>query len=132
MANSLVKLLNIADGNNQDSNDKVAKKLALLEVTVEDLALDFTLPGYDVELRPGGKDIAVTSGNAREYVQEVLEAILGKGTAQQAKAFRDGFSKVFPINDLQPFSIDELVMLFGNTDEDWSAESKDRTGLCVT
>ncbi|KAL0059411.1 Ubiquitin fusion degradation protein 4 [Marasmius tenuissimus] len=123
LANSLVKLLNIANGSNQDTNNKVAQKLALLEVTVDDLALDFTLPGYDVELRPGGRDIAVTSENAHEYVQEVLNAILGKGAAQQAKAFRDGFSKVFPINDLQPFSIDELVMLFGNTDEDWSPET---------
>ncbi|KAL0569563.1 Ubiquitin fusion degradation protein 4 [Marasmius crinis-equi] len=124
LANSLVKLLNIANGSNQDPNNKVAKKLALIEVTVEDLALDFTLPGYDVELRDGGKDIAVTSENAQEYVQEVLDAILGKGAAQQAKAFREGFSKVFPINDLQPFSVDELVMLFGNTDEDWSVESE--------
>ncbi|KAG7094023.1 hypothetical protein E1B28_007645 [Marasmius oreades] len=123
LANSLTKLLNIANGSNQNSNDRVAKKLALLEVSVEDLALDFTLPGYDVELRPGGKDIAVTSKNAQEYVQEVLDAILGQGAAQQAKAFREGFSKVFPINDLQPFSTDELVMLFGNADEDWSIET---------
>lgn len=123
LANSLTKLLNIAHGRNQNNNDKVAKKLALLEVTVEDLALDFTLPGYDVELRPGGKDIAVTSDNTPEYVQEVLECILGQGAVQQAKAFREGFSKVFPINDLQPFSADELVMLFGNVDEDWSIET---------
>ncbi|KAF9269117.1 hypothetical protein L218DRAFT_1040523 [Marasmius fiardii PR-910] len=123
LANSLTKLLNIANGSNQNNNDKIAKKLALLEVTVEDLALDFTLPGYDVELRSGGKDIAVTSQNAPEYVQEVLNAILGQGAAQQAKAFREGFSKVFPINDLQPFSADELVMLFGNADEDWSIET---------
>jgi E3 ubiquitin-protein ligase TRIP12 len=60
-----------------------------------------------------------------EYVAEVLDAILGKGAAIQAKAFRDGFSKVFPITDLRAFSADELVMLFGNSDEDWSIESKD-------
>lgn len=106
------------------------------------MALDFTIPGYDIELRvsshnifssshfdhvsskPNGRNIPVTSENVSEYVNEVLDAILGKGAAIQAKAFRDGFSKVFPITDLRAFTADELVMLFGNSDEDWSVESK--------
>lgn len=65
----------------------------------------------------------MTSSNVYEYVAEVLDAIIGKGAAVPAKAFREGFAKVFPITDLQAFSSDELVMLFGNTDEDWSIES---------
>jgi len=92
-------------------------------VNVEDLSLDFTIPGYDIELRPGGKDIPVTAANVHEYVLEVLDAIIGKGIQAQAKAFREGFSKVFPIGDLQAFSVDELVLLFGNSDEDWSIET---------
>jgi hypothetical protein len=40
------------------------------------------------------------------------------------KHLREGFSKVFPIKDLAKFTVDELVMLFGNSDEDWSEESK--------
>jgi E3 ubiquitin-protein ligase TRIP12 len=31
---------------------------------------------------------------------------------------------VFPISDLRTFTVDELVMLFGNSDEDWSVESE--------
>lgn len=58
-----------------------------------------------------------------EYIQEVIDAIVGKGAQAQAQAFREGFSKVFPIADLQAFTSDELAMLFGNADEDWSAES---------
>lgn len=54
----------------------------------------------------------------------MLDAILGKGVQVQAKAFREGFSKVFPIDDLRAFSADELVMLFGNTEEDWTIESE--------
>jgi E3 ubiquitin-protein ligase TRIP12 len=128
LANSLTKLLTIASGKQkqQPPNDiKLAKKLALVEesVTVEDLALDFTLPGYDIELKSSGKDISVTSSNVSEYVSLVLDAILGSGSALQAQAFREGFSKVFPIGDLQSFSVEELVMLFGNGDEDWSIES---------
>jgi E3 ubiquitin-protein ligase TRIP12 len=44
------------------------------------------------------------------------------GALPQAKAFQEGFSKVFPISDLRAFSPDELVMLFGNSEEDWSPE----------
>ena len=54
----------------------------------------------------------------------MLDAILGKGIQIQAKAFREGFSKVFPVSDLQAFSADELAVLFGNSDEDWSIDSK--------
>lgn len=66
----------------------------------------------------------MTSENIEEYISEVINAIVGTGAALQAKAFREGFSKVFPIADLQAFTADELVMLFGNSDEDWSLESK--------
>ncbi|KAH9479473.1 E3 ubiquitin-protein ligase UPL3 [Psilocybe cubensis] len=123
LANSLAKVQSLAAESNA-MKGKLAQKVAQIEqVTVEDLALDFTMPGYDIELRPGGRNILVTSENVSEYVAEVLDAILGKGAAIQAKAFRDGFSKVFPITDLRAFSADELVMLFGNSEEDWSVET---------
>jgi len=99
-------------------------KVARIEkVTIEDLELDFTIPGYDIELRENGRNMPVTSANVDEYVHEILDAILGKGIQIQAKAFRDGFSKVFPMADLRAFTADELVMLFGNGDEDWSIET---------
>lgn len=65
----------------------------------------------------------VTSSNVEEYVREVLDAILGQGIKAQVQAFREGFSKVFPVTDLHAFSAEELVMLFGNTEEDWSVDS---------
>jgi E3 ubiquitin-protein ligase TRIP12 len=124
---------------------QLSQKVAKIEqVNVEDLALDFTIPGYDIELRvsrsqssksftdfhqkPDGRNIPVTSENVNEYIAEVLDAILGKGAVIQAKAFREGFSKVFPIADLRAFSADELVMLFGNSEEDWSTESEQYYG----
>ncbi|KAF7370365.1 Ubiquitin fusion degradation protein 4 [Mycena sanguinolenta] len=124
LANSLDKIQAIVSAKAQVENDKLKRKVALLEtVSIDDLALDFTIPGYDIELRPGGRDIAVTADNVEEYVHEVLDAIIGQGVQLQAKAFREGFSKVFPISDLQAFSADELVLLFGNSDEDWSIET---------
>ncbi|KZT25275.1 hypothetical protein NEOLEDRAFT_377486 [Neolentinus lepideus HHB14362 ss-1] len=115
MAKSLVKLRSLATN--------ASKKLVEESVSIEDLALDFTVPGYDIALCPGGRDIAVTSDNVEEYITHVIDAIIGKGVQPQAKALREGFSKVFPISDLQAFSADELVILFGNSDEDWSIET---------
>ncbi|KAJ7799117.1 hypothetical protein B0H14DRAFT_2904219 [Mycena olivaceomarginata] len=124
LANSLDKIQSIVSTRAQAENDKLKRKVALLEtVSIDDLALDFTIPGYDIELRPGGRDIAVTADNVEEYIREVLDAIIGQGAQLQAKAFREGFSKVFPISDLQAFSADELVLLFGNSEEDWSVET---------
>ncbi|KIP04525.1 hypothetical protein PHLGIDRAFT_191474 [Phlebiopsis gigantea 11061_1 CR5-6] len=119
LAASLVKLRNMTAPTGH--SDKMRRKLGM--VNIEDLSLDFTIPGYDIELRPGGRDIPVTAENVEEYIAEVLDAIIGKGAMLQAKAFREGFSKVFPIADLQAFTADELVMLFGNSDEDWSIET---------
>ncbi|KZT67358.1 hypothetical protein DAEQUDRAFT_673424 [Daedalea quercina L-15889] len=118
LAASLEQIQSFATANSQ------AEKLGVVEdVMVEDLALDFTIPGYDIELRPGGRNMTVTSENVDEYVHEVLDAIIGKGVQLQAKAFREGFSKVFPISDLQAFTTDELIMLFGNSEEDWGLET---------
>ena len=64
------------------------------------------------------------SENVEEYITQVIEAIIGEGAKLQAKVFREGSSKVFPITDLQAFAMDELVFLFGNGEEDWSIESE--------
>lgn len=66
----------------------------------------------------------MTSANVPEYIEAVIDAIIGKGVEAQANAVREGFSKVFPISDLRTFTVDELVMLFGNSDEDWGVESE--------
>lgn len=41
--------------------------------SVEDLGLDFVLPGYpDMELKRGGKEIAVTLDTLEEYIRVSL------------------------------------------------------------
>lgn len=69
LANSLDKIQNIVSAKASAENDKVCssrldrttplttflqlkRKVALIEnVSIDDLALDFTIPGYDIELR---------------------------------------------------------------------------------
>jgi E3 ubiquitin-protein ligase TRIP12 len=99
-------------------------KIEINGAHVEDLALDFTLPGYPtIELVPGGADMSVSIDNVALYVEKVLDFTLGVGVRPQVDAFRAGFSQVFPYVALQAFTPDELVMLFGRVEEDWSLES---------
>ncbi|ORX47415.1 hypothetical protein DM01DRAFT_1339048 [Hesseltinella vesiculosa] len=88
---------------------------------LEDLCLDFTLPGQpDVELKRHGSHIAVTIQNIEEYLQLLVDMIAGTGVQEQIGAFRDGFNGLFSMEDLHVLTYQELVSLFGSSDEDWS------------
>lgn len=104
---------------------EAARQIKINDIIVEDLGLDFTLPGYpSIELQPGGSNIDVTIDNVQLYVNKVIDFTLGCGVQRQVDAFRSGFSQVFPYSALRAFTPDELVMLFGRAEEDWSLESK--------
>ena len=73
---------------------------------VEDLGLDFTLPGYpNIELRKGGRDISVNLDNLASYVSLVSHWMMVEGVSVQMEAVRDGFNSVFPISSLSKFQI---------------------------
>ncbi|UKZ79283.1 hypothetical protein TrVFT333_007033 [Trichoderma virens FT-333] len=91
---------------------------------LEDLCLDFTLPGYpDIELQEHGSLKRVTIENVDLYLERVIDMTLGSGVKRQIDAFRTGFSQVFPYTALRAFTPDELVSLFGRVEEDWSLET---------
>lgn len=88
---------------------------------LEDLCLDFTLPGDEsYELKPSGAEIPITINNVEEYVELLQDTIAGSGISQQIAAFREGFNCLFAIDDLKLLTHAELVSLFGKADEDWS------------
>lgn len=105
---------------------RAVEAVRIQDARIEDMALDFTLPGYaGVELKPGGRELSVDMENVEEYVDAVVEWTLGRGVRAQVKAFKAGFSKVFSVRDLQSFTPEELVNIFGNDEkEDWSVESE--------
>lgn len=94
-------------------------------VRIEDLSLDFTLPGYpEIELVPNGAQVMLTIDNVDQYLDRVIDMTLGSGVRRQVDAFRTGFSQVFPYSALSAFTPDELCSLFGRVEEDWSLASK--------
>lgn len=96
--------------------------------TLTELALDFTLPGYsEMELHKGGKDQVVTPETLEIYISEVVSMALKEGIAPLVRSFRQGFNTIFPLRSMSSFTADELVMLFGNTEEDWSEDTLQRS-----
>uniref|UniRef100_A0AAV2J4M1 E3 ubiquitin-protein ligase n=1 Tax=Knipowitschia caucasica TaxID=637954 RepID=A0AAV2J4M1_KNICA len=93
--------------------------------SVEDLGLDFTLPGFpNIELKKGGKDIAVTIYNLEEYLRLVVYWTLNEGVSRQFESFREGFESVFPLHHLQYFYPEELdQLLCGSKSETWDVKT---------
>ncbi|GAA5905899.1 putative ubiquitin-protein ligase UFD4 [Sporobolomyces salmoneus] len=109
---------------NEEEHETAIKAIEVRGATVSDLTLDFTLPGTEIELKEGGKDISVEIENVEEYVELVIDWTLRRGVTEQILAFKQGFSTVFPVQDLQTFTPAEMVLLSGAIDgEDWSVNA---------
>ncbi|KAK1370334.1 HECT-type E3 ubiquitin transferase [Heracleum sosnowskyi] len=90
--------------------------------SVEDLCLDFTLPGYpNYIMKPG--DEMVDINNLEEYISLAVDATVRVGIFKQLEAFRAGFNQVFDISALQIFSPDELDYLLCGRRELWKMET---------
>ena len=103
------------------SGQQKTQAMIKINIEVESLSLDMTLPGYPaIELVENGRNIDVTAENISEYVDRVISFTIDRGISTQLQAFQNGFSQVFSYNALNAFTPDELVMIFGSNDEDWS------------
>ncbi|XP_071716765.1 E3 ubiquitin-protein ligase UPL3-like isoform X2 [Rutidosis leptorrhynchoides] len=89
---------------------------------IEDLCLDFTLPGYPNYILKTG-DENVDLNNLEEYISLVVDASVKTGVTRQMDAFRAGFNQVFDISSLQIFSPSELDYLLCGRGELWEAET---------
>ena len=108
----------------KEEKAQAIEELNIHGAKVEDLTLDFTLPGYpEIELIPNGAETTLATDNVQQYIDRVLDLSLGSGVRPQIEAFQAGFSQVFSYSSLRAFTPDELVMLFGRTKEDWSIET---------
>ncbi|MCL7034368.1 hypothetical protein MKW94_030390, partial [Papaver nudicaule] len=85
---------------------------------IEDLCLDFTVPGYpDYILKSGDENVDIN--NLEEYISLVVDATVRTGIMRQVEAFRAGFNQVFDISSLQIFSPHELDYLLCGRRELW-------------
>uniref|UniRef100_A0A3B1JBY5 Ubiquitin-protein ligase E3C n=2 Tax=Astyanax mexicanus TaxID=7994 RepID=A0A3B1JBY5_ASTMX len=87
------------------------------EGDVEDLGLNFTVVNNDlgeaqvVELKPGGKDIPVTTANRIAYIHLVADYRLNKQIRAHCLAFRQGLANVVNLEWLRMFDQQEIQVL---------------------
>ncbi|EEP80938.1 E3 ubiquitin--protein ligase pub1 [Uncinocarpus reesii 1704] len=76
-----------------------------------------------IDLIPGGRDIAVTNENKRQYVELVTEWKIQKRVEEQFNAFIAGFNELIPSDLVNVFDERELELLIGGIAdidvEDW-------------
>eukprot|EP00268_Persea_americana_P006273 TRINITY_DN1226_c0_g1_i4.p1 TRINITY_DN1226_c0_g1~~TRINITY_DN1226_c0_g1_i4.p1 ORF type:complete len:1136 (-),score=236.23 TRINITY_DN1226_c0_g1_i4:375-3782(-) len=87
---------------------------------IEDLCLDFSLPGYnDYKFGSTPDQKMVNSLNLEEYVSLLVDATVKSGISRQVEGFRTGFNQVFPLKTLQIFTEDEIERLLCGEQETW-------------
>ena len=94
--------------------------LRLKGASLNDLGIDFILPGYpEVLLKPCGDQIELTVDNLEEYLALITRVTLLDSVRPSMTAFRRGFNTVFPIDDLMKFEPFELDALLCGAMEAW-------------
>ena len=84
--NKLIRLLTRAL-TAAEKQDKISQ-LTMDGCPVEELGLDFTLPGYpNIELRKGGRDMTVNLENLASYVSLVSHWMLVEGVSTQVLGY---------------------------------------------
>ncbi|CAL5097213.1 unnamed protein product [Urochloa decumbens] len=98
--------------------------LSYKNMKVEDLCLDFTLPGSpEYELIPGGSQKMVTLGSLEEYVSLVVDATLKSGIAKQIEAFKSGINEVFALKTLKMFTEEEMERILCGEQDAWALKN---------
>lgn len=90
------------------------------DTRIEDLCLDFSIPGYPDFVTSGCNSKMVNMNNLEEYVSLVVDATIRSGISRQVEAFKLGFNQVFPIKYLQILTEEELEHLLCGECEVWN------------
>lgn len=78
-------------------------------VALEDLMLDFSVPGSDdIELKRNGAKESVTESSMMEYCDAVVSFLLKKGVKAAVQAMREGFHLDIPLVALRLLTVEEI------------------------
>ena len=105
------------------SGEELENKVLYNNQKLSSADIYFTFPGYELELKPNGKDILLNIKNLEEYINLIYDFIFYKGINKVTEAFKEGFNIVFDINELRCFSGEELEeIIFGTDKQKWEKE----------
>lgn len=86
--------------------------------SIDDLGIDFVVPGHNVELMKNGRTTGVTVHNLHQYTTLVNHWLLIEGVGRQMESLREGFESVFPMQNLRMFQPEELEAVFCGSPRD--------------
>ncbi|XP_020395487.1 E3 ubiquitin-protein ligase UPL4 [Zea mays] len=119
---ALVSRKNFLETSSEESNPTA--DLSYKNVKLEDLCLDFTLPGNpEYELVPGGSEKMVTLDSLDQYVSLVVYATLKSGIAKQIEAFKSGINEVFDLKALKMFTEEEMERILCGEQGAWDLKN---------
>jgi len=83
--------------------------------SIENLHLNFRIA--EGLLKEGGDDCYLSIDNIEEYVRLVYDSFFGSGIQSMIQAFKEGFTKFFPIENLKCFGSEELDVVICGVSE---------------
>ena len=106
------------------SSEELENKILYNGEKLNSADIYFTFPGYEIELKPNGKNILLSVTNVEEYINLIYDFIFYKGIIKVTEAFREGFNIIFNIDELRCFSPEELEeTIFGSDKQKWEKET---------
>ena len=110
---------------NASSLQLALESLTLDNSTIESLDLTFEVPGYNIEMKKGGRDTVVTIHNLENYLNLLVHWTMREGVERQMEALKEGFDSVFKIDHIKfflPQELDELFCGNGADSDKWDAK----------
>lgn len=108
------------------------------DISIEPLELTFSVTEEllgrvaERELKPGGRNIAVTEKNKKEYLERVVRWRLERGIAEQTESLVRGFYEVVDPRLVSVFDARELELVIAGAAEidlnDWRTHTEYRSG----
>ncbi|OON13739.1 HECT-domain protein [Opisthorchis viverrini] len=83
-------------GSHHRGVDELKAALLVLDNEIEDLCLNFVLPGYDIELLKNGSHVMVNGSNLGDYIRLVAHWLVIEGVNRQMESVIEGFDSVLP------------------------------------
>ncbi|XP_075474736.1 E3 ubiquitin-protein ligase UPL4-like isoform X1 [Primulina tabacum] len=97
--------------------------VCLRSIKIEDLCLDFTLPGYpDYDLVSAPDSKMVNLDNIEEYITLIVDATTKSGVSRQVESFKSGFDQVLSVQHLKVFTEEELERLLCGEHVLWNSD----------
>ena len=105
------------------------------DITVVFIAIFSSFQLTERELKPNGKNVAVTEKNKKEYIERMVKWRVERGITEQTDNLVRGFHEVVDSRLVSIFDASELELVIAGTAEidavDWRKNTEYRSGNCL-